>query len=102
MSTTLRRVSVVLLVVLLAAASVAGFEASRAVALPSAPTVAVGALSSDAGSPVQTWTQTAALTIVDVTDFGLALGETLDIVQDPGAVLVIRVTGTEPSLLNGI
>lgn|GEM_PF-3742735 len=59
---------------------------------PLVPIVVAGGVTSDSGSPALTWTQTAAITIVEVADLDVAFGESLHVDQSPGDVLVIRIT----------
>ena len=85
----------------LAAASTLFLGAGAANALPSGITNPVGTVTPTTSGSTLTLTQTTDIAVVNITALTLLAGETLDIVQDEGDVLIIRNTGAIPAGFEG-
>ncbi len=85
----------------LAVASTLLIGVGAASALPSGITNPVGTVTPTTSGSTLTLTQTTPVAVVNFTALTLLAGETLDIVQDPGDVLVIRNTGVIPAGFEG-
>src|SRR4051812_48833938 len=93
----MRRGAALSLVTALAAASTLFVGAGAANALPTGITNPVGVVTPSVVGSTLTLTQTSDRAVLDIADLTLAVGETIDVVQEPGDVLVIRNTGGQAS-----
>ena len=98
----MRRSAALALVTALAAASTFLVGVGAANALPSGITNPIGTVTPTISGSTLTLTQTTDVAVLNVTDLTLMAGETLDIVQDEGDLLLIRNTGLTAASIAGL
>ena len=98
---TPRRALAATAVAAVAAASTLFLGVGAASALPTGFTNPVGTVVPSTVGSTLTLTQTTDVAVVNFNTVSLALGETLDIVQDEGDILIIRNIGMVPAAFEG-